>query len=170
VVGIAEKDLKNWCVSDEGTRKHADLVKSISSEQLLPDQQALEPGELALATSLDLGQYAERGFQLIRAEACFQMLTAELKLPFRKDSIEKILRDSLRRGQEPDLQLCGNLAAMLGLHVTGAHVPAAMGVRLQIPSLVRWKSSFALVHRSHSRGLILASPSDGFVELLSPWH
>jgi ATP-binding cassette, subfamily B, bacterial HlyB/CyaB len=172
VVGIAEKDLKNWCVSDEGTRKHADLVKSISSEQLLPDQQALEPGELALATSLDLGQYAERGFQLIRAEgaihetlACFQMLTAELKLPFRKDSIEKILRDSLRRGQEPDLQLCGNLAAMLGLHVTGAHVPAAMGVRLQIPSLVRWKSSFALVHRSHSRGLILASPSDGFVEL-----
>ena len=44
------------------------------------------------------------GFKLIEGEgpleetlACFQMLAAQMKLPFRRDSIEKVLRDSLRR-------------------------------------------------------------------------
>ena len=41
------------------------------------------------------------GLQLIRGEgaleetlACFQMLAMQMKLPFRKDSIEKVLRDA----------------------------------------------------------------------------
>ena len=45
------------------------------------------------------------------------MLAMQMKLPFRRDSIEKILRDSLRRGPSPNLQLCGQLGASLGLHV-----------------------------------------------------
>jgi subfamily B ATP-binding cassette protein HlyB/CyaB len=110
--------------------------------------------------------------RLIRAEgvlqetlACFQMLAQLLKLPFRRDAIEKVLREMTRRGQEPTLRLCGQLAAGLGLHVSGAHVAAAMGTRLQTPTLVPWKGSFALVARSNQRGLTLASPREGIVEL-----
>jgi alkanesulfonate monooxygenase SsuD/methylene tetrahydromethanopterin reductase-like flavin-dependent oxidoreductase (luciferase family) len=47
--------------------------------------------------------------------ACFQMLTKLLELPYRRDAVDKILRDKMRRGQKPDLQLCGQIAAMLGL-------------------------------------------------------
>jgi ATP-binding cassette subfamily B protein len=114
----------------------------------------------------------ERRFRLIRAEgvleetlACFQMLSLELELPFRRDAIEKILRDVLRRGQTPDLQICGQLAAMLGLHVSGAKVAASQGTRLQVPALVPWKEGFALLRASHAGGMVLASPRDGIVQV-----
>ncbi|NOL48260.1 MAG: ATP-binding cassette domain-containing protein [Synechococcus sp. MIT S9220] len=97
--------------------------------------------------------------------ACFQMLTKLMNLPFRRDAIERVLRDQLRRGQRPSLRLCGQIAAGLGLHVSGAKVAAHMGVRLQTPTLVPWGEAFALAVRSDQRGLLLASPSQGFVEL-----
>ena len=123
-----------------------------------------------LASGLDLGQRDQVPFRLQRGEgpleetlACFQMLAAELKLPFRRDAIEKILRDALRRGQAPDLQLCGNIAAMMGLHVSGVRVPASQGTRLQTPALIPWKEGFALVRAANARGLHVASPRDGLV-------
>jgi ATP-binding cassette subfamily B protein len=125
-----------------------------------------------LASGLDLSGEGERRFRLIRAEgvleetlACFQMLSMELELPFRRDAIEKILRDVLRRGQTPDLQICGQLAAMLGLHVSGAKVAASQGTRLQVPALVPWKDGFALLRASHAGGMVLASPRDGIVQV-----
>ena len=125
-----------------------------------------------LASALDLGQRDRTALQLLRGNgpleetlACFQMLAAELKLPFRRDAIEKILRDVLRRGQTPDLQLCGNLAAMMGLHVSGVRVPANQGTRLQTPALIPWQGGFAVVRGANARGLLLASPRQGWVEL-----
>ena len=125
-----------------------------------------------LASALDLGQRDRTALQLLRGNgpleetlACFQMLAAELKLPFRRDAIEKILRDVLRRGQTPDLQLCGNLAAMMGLHVSGVRVPANQGTRLQTPALIPWQGGFAVVRGSNARGLLLASPREGWVEI-----
>ncbi|MBU6249560.1 MAG: peptidase domain-containing ABC transporter [Cyanobacteria bacterium REEB417] len=125
-----------------------------------------------LASGLDLGQRDRPVFELKRATgpldellACFQMLAAELRLPFRRDGIEKILRDAFRRGQTPDLQLCGNIAASMGLHVSGMRVPAVQGTRLQSPGLVMWKGGFAVLRSSNARGLLLASPRDGWVEI-----
>ena len=125
-----------------------------------------------LASGLDLGQRDRPELLLLRGSgpldetlACFQMLAAQLKLPFRRDAIEKILRDVLRRGQTPDLQLCGNIAAMMGLHVSGVRVPASQGNRLQVPAMVPWKEGFAVVRAADARGLVLASPRDGWVEL-----
>jgi ATP-binding cassette subfamily B protein len=127
-------------------------------------------GGSPLASGLELGQRDQVPFQLLRGEgplegtlACLQMLAAELRLPFRRDAIEKILRDALRRGQQPDMQLCGNIAAMMGLHVSGVHVDATQGTRLQAPGLVPWKDGFALVRSANARGLQLASPCDGLV-------
>ena len=97
--------------------------------------------------------------------ACFQMLTKLMNLPFRRDAIERVLRDQLRRNQSPTLRLCGQIAAGLGLHVSGAKVTARMGMRLQTPTLLPWGQAFALAVRSDQRGLLLASPSQGFVEL-----
>ncbi|MCT0228901.1 peptidase domain-containing ABC transporter [Synechococcus sp. CS-1331] len=129
-------------------------------------------GTPPLASGLELGQRDRPVLQLLRGNgpleetlACFQMLAAELKLPFRRDSIEKILRDVLRRGQTPDLQLCGNIGAMMGLHVSGLRVPASQGTRLQTPALVPWQGGFAVVRAANARGLVLASPRDGWVEL-----
>jgi ATP-binding cassette subfamily B protein len=127
---------------------------------------------MPLETGLDLGSRERTRFSLIRANgpldevlACFQMLSAELKLPFRRDAIERILRDSLSRGRTLDLQICGNLGAMLGLHVSGVRVPASQGTRLQAPALLLWNGGFSIMQYSNARGVVLASPRDGWVEL-----
>jgi ATP-binding cassette, subfamily B, bacterial HlyB/CyaB len=134
--------------------------------------QPAEIGGVPLASGLDLGQRDQPELRLLRGSgaleetlACFQMLAAQLKLPFRRDAVEKILRDVLRRGQTPDLQLCGSIAASMGLHVSGVRVPASQGNRLQVPALVPWKQGFALVRAADARGLVLASPRDGWLEL-----
>ena len=151
-------------------------VAPVLEAELMPEGSASsgQPGgsNPPLASALDLGQRDRTALQLLRGNgpleetlACFQMLAAELKLPFRRDAIEKILRDVLRRGQTPDLQLCGNLAAMMGLHVSGVRVPAIQGTRLQTPALIPWQGGFAVVRGSNARGLLLASPREGWVEL-----
>jgi len=133
----------------------------------------LEEAGPVLASALDIGQdNPSRDLKLIRGSgpleetlACFQMLSKLLELPFRGDALEKALRDALRRGQTPNVQLCGQLAASLGLHVVGAQVPPEMGCRLQTPGLIPWGDSFAVATDSNNAGLRLASPADGWVQL-----
>lgn len=154
-------------VSPAGESAPAGLEPASAAQAPVPAQ-----AQAPLASGLDLGQRDRPELLLLRGQgpleetlACFQMLAAQLKLPFRRDAIEKILRDVLRRGQTPDLQLCGNIAAMMGLHVTGVRVPASQGNRLQVPAMVPWKEGFAVVRAADARGLVLASPRDGWVEL-----
>ena len=135
--------------------------ESIQNAEILPPVSSYSP-ERNVVDSL----------RLIRADgalqetlACFQMLAQLMKLPFRRDSIEKVLQDNLRRGLTPNLQLCGQLAASLGLHVMAARVPSAAGTRLQVPSMLPWKGGFALVIASNERALKLASPKHGIVTL-----
>jgi len=138
-----------------------------------PVEAAAVPAASLQPSSLDLGQEtADRHLTLVRGQgpleetlACFQMLGKLLELPYRRDAVDKILRDKMRRGQPPDLQLCGQIAAMLGLLVTGAKVPAAAATRLITPCLVPWKEGFAIATASNAAGLRLASPAEGWVQL-----
>lgn len=142
------------------------------ADTVLPAKPA--PG-LPERTSLDLGNGSiSRANQLkiVRGEgplegtvACFQMMARLLKLPFRRDAVERTLRDSLGRGHNPSLQLCGQLAANMGLHVVGMTIPAAHATRMQTPAMVSWGDSFALALESSSAGLLLATPSQGWVQL-----
>ncbi len=148
-------------------------LEPVAAGALVPSDPASRESTVGpLASGLDLGERDQKPFRLLRGEgpleetlACFQMLAAELRLPFRRDAIEKILRDALRRGQTPDLQLCGNIAAMMGLHVSGVRVPARQGTRLQTPALIPWKEGFALVRGANARGLQVASPREGMVQV-----
>jgi subfamily B ATP-binding cassette protein HlyB/CyaB len=143
-------------------REEAPIVASIAEAPVLPEASRLQADGLMAPPKLRL----VRGSGVLQETmACFQMLAQQMELPFRRDSIEKVLRDSLRRGHSPNLQLCGQLAASLGLHVVGAKVPATMCTRLQTPSLLNWGEGFALVTASSSDGLRLASPRDGMVQL-----
>merc|ERR1711991_461637 len=89
----------------------------------------IEPAQagLPLATTAGFGQKDPRsGLQLIRANgeaeellACFQMLAQLMGLKLRRDAIERVLGDAMKRGQGINLQLIGQLATMLGLHAVG---------------------------------------------------
>ena len=97
--------------------------------------------------------------------ACFQMLSQALELPYRRDSIEKTIRETLRRGKQPSLPMLGQLAAGMGLHVVGARVAADNCTRLNVPCLMNWDGGFALAVSSNAEGLVLAHPRLGWVEL-----
>ena len=97
--------------------------------------------------------------------ACLQMLASEMKLPFRKDAIEKILRSILKSGKNPTLEICSNICTMMGLHVTRSAIPSRFATRIQTPSIIEWNGSFALLIESNANGIVLASPKDGIVHL-----
>ena len=79
------------------------------------------------------------------------MLGRWMKLPYRRDSIEKIVRDA-RAGAKRNLQLLGQLATSLGLHVIGAKVPASSNA-LQTPALIGFQGGFALAVANNANGL-----------------
>jgi subfamily B ATP-binding cassette protein HlyB/CyaB len=153
--------------------------------QPLPQANALstsEPSEVTTSSSnlhqlqpssLQLGRTSLRDtLQLIRGDgaleetmACFQMLAKAMALPFRRDAIEKTIRDALRRGQQPSVPMLGQLAASMGLHVVGARVEAQNTTRLNVPCLMPWDGGFGLVVSSNAAGLVLAHPRLGWLEL-----
>ena len=99
--------------------------------------------------------------------ACFQMISRILKIPIRKDSIEKILRDFENRDAAIDLRLIGELLSNLGLQVTNGSIPSRMASRLQTPCVINWKDSFALIIKSSQEGILIASPDEGMINILS---
>ncbi len=109
-----------------------------------------------------------RGDGLVRETiACFQMISRILKIPIRKDSLEKILRDFENRGAEIDLRLIGELLSNLGLHVTSGSIPSRMASRLQTPCVINWNQSFALIVKSSQDGILIASPIEGLINISS---
>ena len=124
-------------------------------------------------TDIDLGEYKlNKEFKLIKATgflneatANLQMLSNQLELPFRKDAIERILRDTNKGESNPSLDLLGGIASSMGLSASGAKIPAKAGIRLQTPAIVRYNKGFALLHKSSQKGITLASPSKGWIEI-----
>ncbi len=158
--------------TDETTQeneKEVNQLNDVFDENLAPN--------LPTTSSIDLGAKKNNQNQLknvIRGKgpveesfACLQMLAIKMELPFRKDSVEKILRDSLSQGKPPTIELLGSICAMLGLHAGSSKIPAESCTRLQTPSLIPWKGSFALVEESNPKGIILASPNEGIIKLSS---
>tara|TARA_B100000674_G_scaffold198304_1_gene161866 strand:- start:4925 stop:7870 length:2946 start_codon:yes stop_codon:yes gene_type:complete len=122
---------------------------------------------------LDLtGQDPRDSVALISAEgslgesmACLRMLAQIMGLPFRSDSLEKTIRETLRRGKNPSMPLMGQLLAGMGLHASGGRVSPALSTRMNVPCLMSWANSFGVVVRSDANGLLMAHPRLGWLQL-----
>ena len=97
--------------------------------------------------------------------ACLQMMSNYMDLPFRKDSIEKILREELRRGKTPSMELCGSLMSILGVQVSRGKIEPRLAPRVPTPCLIPWNQGFAFVQESSKNGFLIASPSDGWLNV-----
>ena len=100
-----------------------------------------------------------------QAITCYQMLSRLMNIPFRRDSIERILDDINKKNQIPTLLNYGQIAAGLGLHIVRAKVSPESASRLLTPSLFLWKGILTLIIDSNEDGLILASPRDGKLKI-----
>ncbi|WP_413404477.1 MULTISPECIES: peptidase domain-containing ABC transporter [unclassified Synechococcus] len=168
---IAVPQVLAEAIAGEGSSSavNPEIVEESKQELLTLEDAPDRPAASGLHQS---GNPGSGKFRLVRGQgplqetmACFQMMAAVMNLPFRRDSIEKVLRDVVRRDQTPNLQICGQLAAGLGLHVVAARVPASESTRLKTPSLMQWDGGFVLVIGSSSNGLLLASPRDGEINI-----
>jgi ATP-binding cassette, subfamily B, bacterial HlyB/CyaB len=93
--------------------------------------------------------------------ACLQMLSQFLGVPFRRDTIERVLTDQLTRSGGVSLQFCGAVAELMGLTAQLVKVPAAG--RLQTPAMIAWQDSFAILYKATPQELVLASPESGLM-------
>ena len=93
------------------------------------------------------------------------MLAQIMGLPYRRDALEKTIREALRRGKEPNLPMLGQLVAGMGLHASGAKVSPELCTRINVPCLMAWSNGFGVVVKSDASGMLMAHPRlDGGID------
>ena len=95
--------------------------------------------------------------------ACFQMLSNLLAFPFRKDSIEKVLKEFFEENNFISLQLCAKIASYHSLRVSISKLNSNFITRIKTPALIKWKNSFAIIINSNQKGIKLATPIEGLL-------
>ena len=126
--------------------------------------------EIPHKSSLNYGSRYKKEQTIQRAKgepnetiACLSMLCKELEIPFRKDTVEKIIRDELKKQGSISEQVIGGIAGLLGLNASAASLPSELGTRIPTPAIVKWKESYALLQQSNSNELVLLSPREGLI-------
>ena len=97
--------------------------------------------------------------------ACLEMLFNQIEVPFRKDTLERVIREQSRRGKKISLQLCAELLSISGLTARGTKLNAELGTRLPTNAIILWKGKLALVNESNTIGLTLYIPRDGVINI-----
>lgn len=97
--------------------------------------------------------------------ACFQMLSQYLNIPFRRDTLRRILVNQQSRSGTLSLQNCGAIAEMSGLSAQLVNVPAVAINRLPTPAMLYWQGCCAILYETSDRLLVLAAPEIGLQRL-----
>jgi len=97
--------------------------------------------------------------------ACFQMLSQHLGMPFRRDTVRRVIVSQQSRNGNLSLQHCGGVAEMIGLSAQLVNVPAVAVTRLPTPALLNWQGSFAILYESSQKELVVAVPESGLKRL-----
>ncbi|MBF2077824.1 MAG: peptidase domain-containing ABC transporter [Synechococcales cyanobacterium T60_A2020_003] len=93
--------------------------------------------------------------------ACFQMLGRYLHIPFRRDVIERALRNQLQRTGGLSLDLLGSVAEFMGLHAQLVSIPVTSLGRLEAPAIIQWKGKYCLLYDIDERDVVIAVPDQG---------
>ena len=97
--------------------------------------------------------------------ACFQMLANLMNFPFRKNSVEKVLKEFYEENNYISLQVCAEIASYHELQVNFTKIDSNLINRIKTPALTLWKNSFALIINSNQKGIQLASPTEGYITI-----
>ena len=95
------------------------------------------------------------------------MLADLLEMAVRKDSIRSILEDFKNSNQKIDLITYGKIISSIGLQVSISVFKKEDLPRISLPVLIIWEDSLRLIKETTQKSFIIASPTDGFVEIES---
>ncbi|RUT08283.1 hypothetical protein DSM106972_014510 [Dulcicalothrix desertica PCC 7102] len=94
--------------------------------------------------------------------ACFQMLSEYFHIPLRRDMLRQVMGKLAHTGGI-SLRFCGAVAELLGITTQMVNVPASAIPRLQMPVMISWQDSFAIIYQNHHEHLIIACPETGVI-------
>ncbi|MGB3494369.1 MAG: peptidase domain-containing ABC transporter, partial [Elainellaceae cyanobacterium] len=97
------------------------------------------------------------------AMACFQMLCKHLNVPFRRDSVKRVLDNQSERIGGVSLELCGAIVESMGLQAQLVTLPATSIGRLEAPVLINWQDGFAILYEVNEREMVIAVPEMGII-------
>ncbi len=99
--------------------------------------------------------------------ACFQMVSQSLGVPFRKDSIRRVLEHHLNQSSHTEdrasltLQASGAIAEMIGLRAQVVNLSVKAIPRLKLPALIQWQDGLAVLYRASEKEFLIADPERG---------
>lgn len=96
--------------------------------------------------------------------ACFQMICQYFGMPFRRDVIQRIVSEEIKRNQALSLPVCGAIIELMGLTSQLVRVPVGAISQLQTPYLIRWQDTLALVYEAGDREMKIAVPELGLLK------
>lgn len=102
---------------------------------------------------------------LASAMVCMQRLASRYRFPFPRDTVQQVLLDCETRLGGISLIHPGQLLESLGLEVRPLRSPGSLLHRIEPPALIRLQDHFVLVEEASSRGLLVADPQRGLVQL-----
>ena len=154
-------------------------IIDIQDAEIVPNASALtvaQPNEIPYAPDLPLTFNAPKSkspskYQLVRGKgqidgsvACFEMLANQFKIPFRRDSVRKVVAHHVEQTGGVSLQFCGAVADFLGLQGQLAAIPIADVQRIQVPALIKWQDRLAVVCAVSHNSLTIALPDSGLMQ------
>lgn len=95
--------------------------------------------------------------------ACFQMLSQYFNIPFRKDTVRRVLTKQQAQTGHISLQYCGVVAEVMGLTTQMVKVPASAVSRLQAPVMISWQDTFGIIYKNNPQELLIAVPEMGLI-------
>jgi len=96
--------------------------------------------------------------------ACFHMLSKHTGSKFRRDILEKILKDQLNRTGQISMQACGAIGEMMGMRAQLVEVPVSSVNRMKAPALIQWQDSFAILYQITEKNMVIAVPQRGLIK------
>ncbi len=143
------------------TQVIASLPPSPTSHDDIPYAPNEPEGRQVETSNLKKYPYVRGSGKVDAVLACFQMLSKQLNLPFRREVLRKVLLSQQRRTGSLSLQQCGAIAESLGLNAQLISLPVNAVGRLQAPAIVQWQDSFALLYEINTQAIVLGIPEVG---------
>ena len=102
---------------------------------------------------------------LASAIVCLQRLATRYHFPFPRDTVEQVLSDCDSRLAGITLLHLGQLLESLGLEVRPLFSPGKFLHRIEAPALMKLEDHFVLVEEVSSKGLLIADPQRGLIQV-----
>ncbi len=148
-----------------------DAMEMEPSSDLSVSEPPAIPYAPELPLTLNVKTKSRHNYQIVRGKgqidvsvACFEMLAHQFKMPFRRDSVRKVIAHHVEQSGGISLQFCGAVADFLGLQGQLATIPIADLQRIQFPALIKWQDGLAVVCAVAHNSITIALPDSGLIK------